>query len=597
MTLKLQAKNLKKSGSKIHHLNLILFAVALSVLLLSLLAFQPPVKAQTNADLASQYSPVLHFTGAEKFYPTTVEYAIGNSVVKQRNPSGTPLLIDSSPTPTTLGQYSQDNLYLDNSLSTLENIAADYSSKASNLGYHAYVRVVRDGSSVVIQYWLFYAFNNGPLNDHQGDWEVIQVFLDSAANPSKVLLSQHGAGENAAWSDVEKAQDHPVVYVAQGSHANYFRSYQGKIGIENDVVGSDGKTINSVDLDLIMLGEKGNHPANQGWLDFTGRWGYWGTDQEVILGKAGPYGPVFNQDGTRWTRPTQYLESTFSVNGNYFILAWLVANFLLLFLIYFIARAVWKSWGIAKLYKQGALRVRTFLGGRGGIGLIIGLVSVFLTALALFLPWYTITASSEFGALSQNGGATLMTMDGIHGVIVNTFFAGVTSDSSSGYMNIFSTQLPFAIILGVGLILLALDVIGVKSGKSLGKKLMFGIVFTLLPVILILVFISQLPAFIPFAYGLFPGQGIPSQVVSLVNSIAANPIQGTGSSVMPIVGSTTVTWGLGIGSFLFIIAAVLRLVGGIIMYTAPELQKKPTQPVYTSQQQSPMPPPPPQTYS
>jgi hypothetical protein len=570
-----------------------LLSIALLAGFFTLMAAQPFSKAQTATDLASQYAPTLHFTSGEKFYPTTVNYVISSSTVKQRVSSGTPLLIDGSPRPDTLGSYMQSDLYLDNSLSTLDAIASDYASQMSSLGYTAYVHVASDASSTVIQYWLFYAYNNGPLNDHQGDWEVIQVFLDSSGNPSTVLLSQHGSGENAVWADVEKAQTHPVVYVAQGSHANYFRSYQGKIGIENDIVGNDGKTLAPADLNLVILSEPGSQPSSQNWLNFQGRWGYWGTEQEVLLGRAGPFGPVFNQDGTRWARPSEYLGSTFQVGGSYFILAWFVAYFLLLFLIYFSARAAWKVWGIIKMHRKGGLRFRSFLGGRGGIGLILGLVAIFFTGLALFLPWYNITASSETGALSQNGGATLMTMDGVHGVIVNTFFAGTSSDSSSGYMTLFSTQIPFAIILGVGVVLLVLDVIGVKSGKSMGKKLMLGIISTLLPVILVLIFISQLPAFMPFAYGLFPGQGIPPQVTSMIQSIAASPVQGTGTSVMPIIGSTTVTWGLGIGAFLFIVAAALRLVGGIIMYTTPELKPNSKEPQPPMQN---LPPPPPQKY-
>jgi hypothetical protein len=566
-------------------------SIALLAGFFTLLSTQPFSEAQINADLAAQYAPTLHFTRGEKFYPTTVDYVIGSSTIKQRASSGTPLIVDGSPTPATMGTFTQTDLYLDNSLSTLDAIASDYTNQISSLGYTAYVHVISEGSSTVIQYWLFYAYNNGPLNEHQGDWEVIQVFLDASDNPTKLLLSQHGSGENAAWADVEKAQNHPVVYVAEGSHANYFRAYQGKIGIENDIVGDDGKTITATELDLVTLSEPESQPSSQSWLNFQGRWGYWGTEQEVLLGKAGPMGPVFNQDGMRWATPSQYLGSTFEVSGTYFILAWFVTYFLLLFMIYFAAMAAWKVWGIARLHRKGGLRVRSFLGGRGGIGLILGFVAIFFTALALFLPWYIITASSETGPLAQAGGATLMTMDGVRGVIVNTFFSGLSSDASSGYMTLFSAQLPFAIIIGVGVVLLVLDVIGVKSGKSMGKKLMIGIISTLLPVILVLIFISQLPAFLPFAYGLFPGQGIPPQIASMMQSIAASPIQGTGTSVMPLIGVTTVTWGLGIGAFLFIVAAALRLVAGIIMYTAPEL--KPT----TKQAPPPtqnLPPPPPQ---
>jgi hypothetical protein len=155
----------------------------------------------------------------------------------------------------------------------------------------------------VLEYWLLYAYNNGQLNNHQADWEVVQVFLDTTGNPVQSVYSQHGSGENAAWSDVEKSGDHPIVYVAQGSHANYYRSYQGKIGFENDVVADNGKKIEATNFNIVLLGDLGSLPANQNWLNFDGRWGYWGTDQEVALGNAGPVGPVFNQEGTRWAQP------------------------------------------------------------------------------------------------------------------------------------------------------------------------------------------------------------------------------------------------------------------------------------------------------
>ena len=222
---------------------------------------------------------------------------------------------------------------------------------------YVYAHVVNTGTQTVIQYWLFYAFNNGPLNDHQGDIEVVEIFLDSTTDtPKTALYSQHFAGQNAGWGDVEKVDNHPVVYVAQGSHANYFRPYQGKIGLENDIVGNDGITINPIDLAIVMLGEHNSHPPEQGWLDYGGRLGYWGTQEEVALGRAGPYGPVFNQDGTRWAQPQAYLDTTFGVGNLYFIAALLVANFLLLFIIYIVARAGWKTFGIVKLKKKRLTR-------------------------------------------------------------------------------------------------------------------------------------------------------------------------------------------------------------------------------------------------
>ena len=579
--------HLQQSRFKIQRVNWVILTVSMCFVLVAILALQPSVRAQTNQELASQYAPVLRFTSGEKFYPTSVEYIVSSSVLKQWYSDGSSSIVDSAPSPGNLGIYTSSDLFLDNKLGTFEDIAADYEADAASNSYFTYVNVVRSDSTAVIQYWLFYIFNNGPMNDHQGDIEVIQVFLDSFGDPQTVLASQHGAGQNLDWNDVEKSDDHPVIYVAEGSHANYFRSYQGRMGLENDVVGSDGKTINPDQLTIVQLN-------SQSWLDFRGRWGYWGTEQEVALGRAGPVGPVFNQDGIRWSQPYSYLASTSHVDGTYFIMAWVVANLMLLFIIYIVAASAWKIWGIFRLHRKGGLLIGKFLKGRGSIGLIIGIVAIILTAAALFMPWYSITASSETGPLAQEGGVTLMTVDGITGVTVNLFLGPSNSDSTSGYVSLFSTIIPFAIIMAAGVVLLTLDVIGVKSGKSLGKKLIISMVSTLLPVIFIIVLISALSALVPFAAGLFPGQGIPLQVESMVNAVSASPMGGTTASQFPIVGSTTVNWGLGIGSYLFIIAAALKVVGGFIMYSAPDVRKEAQfPPPIPSPMPPPIPPPPP----
>jgi hypothetical protein len=531
--------------------------------------------AQTPQELATQFSPVLRFTSGEKFYPTSVDYIITSSTLRLRATDGSSTTVTNSPTPDNLGSYAGSDLFLDNKLETLDNIAEDYAQKTDTIGYHAYVHIATSGSTQTIQYWLFYAYNNGPLNNHQGDVEVIQIFLDNSNNPQQALYSQHGAGENAAWEDVEKQDTHPIVYVAQGSHANYFRPYQGKMGIESDIVSNDGKTITPTDLNLIILGEQGSHPPEQSWLDFAGRWGYWGTNEDVALGRAGPLGPVFNQDGIRWEQPQAYLDTTLAVNGTYFILAWITYYFLLLFVIYVGIRAAWKVVSIVRLHRKGGLLVKKFLKGRGSLGLALGIVALLITVTALFLPWYTINASSQTGPLATQGGITLMNIDGINGIQINLFF-GPGGDATSGYSSLFALQIPFAILIAVGIILLALDIIGVKNPKSLGLKFILGAITSLLPIILIFIFINQLPLFLPWASQLAPGQTIPPQLDTTVHAIASNPITGTTNQQFPLIGTTTINWGFGIGAYLFIAAAIIRTIAGYIIRSSPPLQEKPT---------------------
>ncbi len=192
---------LKPSRRKFRSSCLVSLVLLLSITLAFCLLTLPPATAVTPDELASTYAPVLHFTGGEKFYPTSVDYIISSSVLKQRFSDGSNTTIDAAPTAQSLGTYTGTDLFLDNKNGTLDAIAADYASKASSVGYYAYVHIVTGGSTTVIQYWLFYAYNNGPLNNHQGDIEVVEIFLDASGIPQKALYSQHGAGENAGWGE------------------------------------------------------------------------------------------------------------------------------------------------------------------------------------------------------------------------------------------------------------------------------------------------------------------------------------------------------------------------------------------------------------
>jgi len=218
--------------------------------------------------LAFTYVPALHFAAGEKFLPTDANYHIENSRLYMKvGDSNT--LIEGSPTSASIAQYTTEGYFLNNMLGSFEEIAQDYGQRRESFGDKIYAHVTSESGFIVIQYWFFYAFNPGTLNQHQGDWEMIQIVLDSTEAPLYAVYSQHSAGQRAEWNDVEKADGtHPRVYVALGSHASYFRSYQGKIGTESDTVGN-AYTLKYEDLEVVLLGEMGtgNHPQSQDWLD------------------------------------------------------------------------------------------------------------------------------------------------------------------------------------------------------------------------------------------------------------------------------------------------------------------------------------------
>jgi hypothetical protein len=104
--------------------------------------------------------------------------------------------------------------------------------------YHYHGRVVRQDGWIVLQYWLFYAFNDWRsnffgANDHEADWEKVFVYLSELDSggmcPEWVAYAAHeesGDHLRRRWDDpeLEKSGEHPVVYACAGSHASrYFR--------------------------------------------------------------------------------------------------------------------------------------------------------------------------------------------------------------------------------------------------------------------------------------------------------------------------------------------------------------------------------------
>ena len=102
--------------------------------------------------------------------------------------------------------------------------------------YRYHGRVLRQDGWVILQYLLFYPFNDWRsgffgANDHEADWEKVLVYLseseEGSVRPEWVAYAAHNySGDNLRrrWDDpeVEKVGEHPVVYVGAGSHASYF---------------------------------------------------------------------------------------------------------------------------------------------------------------------------------------------------------------------------------------------------------------------------------------------------------------------------------------------------------------------------------------
>ena len=88
----------------------------------------------------------------------------------------------------------------------------------------------------LIQYWYFYRYDEWTrpvlggrlVQRHEGDWEAVTIGF-SAKAPLFVGYSAHCGGSWVPWNKAELADTgpprvHPLVAVAEGSHANYTRT-------------------------------------------------------------------------------------------------------------------------------------------------------------------------------------------------------------------------------------------------------------------------------------------------------------------------------------------------------------------------------------
>jgi len=181
--------------------------------------------------------------------------------------------------------------------------------------------VLRRKGRIALQYWYWYAddFWSGrqPPTDevwqgHEGDWEVVTVVLDSAGTPLFTGYSQHECGKRRAWKRVPKsATTHPLVYVALGSHANYYAPGDQPLDLRAQCYDPVGAAILRADLGGVVLDRTGGGrrlarlpivpltPRAPAWLAYPGAWGeanlFHAPDPvDTRVAGPGPLGPRFH---------------------------------------------------------------------------------------------------------------------------------------------------------------------------------------------------------------------------------------------------------------------------------------------------------------
>jgi hypothetical protein len=178
--------------------------------------------------LSEQQAPCAR---GESFEPIDVDAIFGNDKVTLRGPSGYTKVAPSAADVSS----DHDGYALDFPGNALSSSACSYETwqRQMTAGRRAtvYAHVATESGKLALQYWFFYVYNDFN-NLHEGDWELIQLDFDAAtpsaalgAHPFEVGYSQHAGAERAEWGAPKLelvGRTHPVVYPAEGSHANYF---------------------------------------------------------------------------------------------------------------------------------------------------------------------------------------------------------------------------------------------------------------------------------------------------------------------------------------------------------------------------------------
>jgi hypothetical protein len=285
-------------------------------------------QASPELQLAEKFAPVALLKtqrracdrDGEGYFPAPMETILGNpeiALMKHGEDGAPASLVMMGATAQDLAGLD-DSYYLDfpgNPRRPGCQFETDFKRYATAMSLQptTYARVVVDEEheQVVVQYWLWYYFNDWN-NTHESDWEMIQIAFDTTSvtealsmAPSRIGYAQHGGGELAEWDDskLQRTGDRLIIHPAAGSHATYYGNevYIGW-GERGTGFGCDQTLAPSrtVPLNVVLIPDEIDADSAFAWLLFDGRWGEY---QEWEFN--GPVGP---NKGGKWKTPVEAME-------------------------------------------------------------------------------------------------------------------------------------------------------------------------------------------------------------------------------------------------------------------------------------------------
>jgi len=244
-----------------------------------------PRSAASAAALARQFAPTLRLSLAEHYKPLAMREYVARSVLRtglpphgaSAQPHPTLFSLPTTPTATYLDVGGAEPYLHASQYRTIEHQLEQASPRPT-----VYWRLAHQPSTgrIAIEYWFLYLYNDF-VDRHEADWEGITVFLQTGT-PLGITYSQHQGRAWTAWP-AALPDDHPVIDVAAGSHANYPLPGRYRVKIcwtlsgvrhcttttQRDDARGDGAPLTAATYDLQEL-------------DGTGYTGSWGSGNYVL---------------------------------------------------------------------------------------------------------------------------------------------------------------------------------------------------------------------------------------------------------------------------------------------------------------------------
>jgi hypothetical protein len=374
---------------------------------------------------------------------------------------------------------------------------------------------------------------------------------------------------------VETDGDNIKVYVSRGSHANYLRSYSGKLGIASDIVGDNGKILEPADYTLEKL-------DSQTWLNFEGLWGEVNSVEDFFMGQAGPQGPKYRTDmsgSTKMWDGVSWGSGLMEANSNFFLIEWFLYNFItIIILISGISLAI-TFFKIYRRNKKHGLGPRIismlYIDGPNlhTIGNILCFVGIIIAIFGLFGTWYTVSADINIDLYPTSGLTDIITLNGINGM-------QIFMPSLYGPVPMGSVVFPFAFIVLIGFIFLIIATVGIPNSDKLGFKYIFKGVRLIVIVVVLVVALMAIGSIADMG-GSQGGMDSDNFITGLLNEISNNPAGGTYSAqdfIPEVTGDISFQWGLGQGAIYLVIAGIVLIASGFLELFAKKEFFKPKAP-------------------